>query len=298
MLLDERFPKRALQWNLRTKSLSFARMPQLMGIVNVTPDSFSDRGKFADAKQAIDHGLRLAADGATILDIGGESTRPNADPVTESEELRRVISVVRALAEQTDVPISIDTSKAKVAEEAVAAGAEIINDVTGLEGDARMPEVALATEAGVCAMHMRGTPKTMLNEEYLAYDDLVGDIYLYLESRLKSLIEIGIRRDRICLDPGIGFAKSHQQNLTLLAQMGRYHELATPLLVGHSKKGFLAKILGDKDADRTWATVGVSLSLAVLGIQVIRVHDVVPVRDALLSFAASGGIDGQALQLD
>ena len=298
MLLDERFPKRALQWNLRTKSLSFARMPQLMGIVNVTPDSFSDRGKFADAKQAIDHGLRLAADGATILDIGGESTRPNADPVTESEELRRVISVVRALAEQTDVPISIDTSKAKVAEEAVAAGAEIINDVTGLEGDARMPEVALATEAGVCAMDMRGTPKTMLNEEYLAYDDLVGDIYLYLESRLKSLIEIGIRRDRICLDPGIGFAKSHQQNLTLLAQMGRYHELATPLLVGHSKKGFLAKILGDKDADRTWATVGVSLSLAVLGIQVIRVHDVVPVRDALLSFAASGGIDGQALQLD
>lgn len=298
MLLDERFPKRALLWKLRTKSLSFDRMPKLMGIVNVTPDSFSDRGQFADPKQAIDHGLKLAADGAAILDIGGESTRPNADPVAESEELRRVISVVQTLAEQTDVPISIDTSKAKVAEEAVAAGAEIINDVTGLEGDARMPTVALESEAGVCAMHMRGTPKTMLNEEHLAYDNLVEDIYTYLDSRLRSLIEIGIQRDRICLDPGIGFAKSHQQNLTLLAQMGRYHELATPLLVGHSKKGFLAKILGDKDADRTSATVGVSLSLAALGIQVIRVHDVVPVRDALLSFAASGGIDGQALQLD
>ena len=298
MLLDERFPKRSLQWKLRTQSLSFDRVPKLMGIVNVTPDSFSDRGKFAEPQQAIDQGLKLAADGAAILDIGGESTRPNADPVTESEELRRVISVVRALAEQTDVPISIDTSKAKVAEEAVAAGAEIINDVTGLEGDARMPEVALATGAGVCAMHMRGTPKTMLNDEHLAYDDLVSDIYSYLDSRLKSLMEIGIQRDRICLDPGIGFAKSHQQNLTLLAQVGRYHELATPLLVGHSKKGFLAKILGDKEADRTMATVGVSLSLAAMGIQVIRVHDVVPVRDALLSFAASGGIDGQALQLD
>jgi len=298
MLLNERFPNRATAWKLRTKTLQFDRLPALMGIVNVTPDSFSDGGKFVDPAVAIEHGLQLAEAGADILDIGGESTRPDADPVSEAEELRRVVSVVQGLAEQTTVPISIDTSKAPVAEEAVAAGAEIINDVTGLEGDSRMAEVASVAEVGVCAMHMRGTPKTMLDEQNVQYDDVVNDILTYLKSRLDALLQVGIAADRICLDPGIGFAKTHQQNLTLLASLGSYHALGTPILVGHSRKGFLAKILGDPQADRTLATVGVSLSLAAMGIQVIRVHDVAPVREALVAFAATGGIDQCEMRLD
>lgn len=298
MLLNERFPNRATAWKLRTKTLQFDRLPALMGIVNVTPDSFSDGGKFVDPAVAIEHGLQLAEAGADILDVGGESTRPDADPVSEAEELRRVVSVVQGLAEQTTVPISIDTSKARVAEEAVAAGAEIINDVTGLEGDSRMAEVASVAEVGVCAMHMRGTPKTMLDEQNVQYDDVVNDILTYLKSRFDALLQVGIAADRICLDPGIGFAKTHQQNLTLLASLGSYHALGTPILVGHSRKGFLAKILGDPQADRTLATVGVSLSLAAMGIQVIRVHDVAPVREALVAFAATGGIDQCEMRLD
>ena len=298
MLLNERFPNRATAWKLRSKTLQFERLPALMGIVNVTPDSFSDGGKFVDPAVAIEHGLQLAEAGADILDIGGESTRPDADPVSEAEELRRVVSVVQGLAEQTTVPISIDTSKARVAEEAVAAGAEIINDVTGLEGDSRMAEVASVAEVGVCAMHMRGTPKTMLDEQNVQYDDVVNDILTYLKSRFDALLQVGIAADRICLDPGIGFAKTHQQNLTLLASLGSYHALGTPILVGHSRKGFLAKILGDPQADRTLATVGVSLSLAAMGIQVIRVHDVAPVREALVAFAATGGIDQCEMRLD
>ncbi len=290
--------RRATSWQLKTRTLDFGKLPALMGIVNVTPDSFSDGGSFFDPKKAVAHGLQLAADGAAILDIGGESTRPNADAVSETEELRRVVAVVHELAEQTDLPISIDTSKAKVAEEAVAAGAEIINDVTGLEGDAGMVEVATSTQAGVCAMHMRGNPRTMQNEEHLRYDSVVEDVLEYLRARQQALLSAGIAHERICLDPGIGFAKTHQHNLTLLANVNTYHQLGSPLLVGHSNKGFLAKILGDKSLDRTQATVGVSLSLATMAVQVIRVHQVGAVREAMLAFAAAGGIDGQELQLE
>jgi len=296
--LEERYPNRAKTWKLKSTTLQFGRLPAQMGIVNVTPDSFSDGGKFAQHEVAIEHGLKLAQDGAAILDVGGESTRPNADPVTESEELRRVIPVVQGLSERSKIPISIDTSKAKVAEEAVAAGAEIINDVTGLEGDARMLDVALATRAGICAMHMRGNPKTMLKDEFLQYDDLVRDIGTYLKSRLDTLVDAGIDRERICLDPGIGFAKTSQQSLNLLAAVGDYHEYGAPLLVGHSKKGFLAKVIDDLDADRTLATVGVSLSLAVMGVQVIRLHDVLSAQHALLSFAAAGGVNGMPTELE
>ena len=256
----------------------------------MTPDSFSDGGNFFDHQHAIDHGLQMVADGASILDIGGESTRPDAEPVSEREELRRVIPVVRELAEQTRVPISIDTSKAKVATEALAAGAEIINDVTGLEGDTEMVDVARTTGAGICAMHMRGNPRTMQRGENLVYDEVVGEIKQYLRMRYDALIAAGISSDRICLDPGIGFAKTHQHNLTLLRQIHVFHEIQAPLLVGHSRKGFLAKILADKERDRTHATVGVSLALAAKGIQVIRVHDVLATLDALTCFAAAGGV--------
>ena len=290
-----RFPQRATHWRLRTRTLHFDHLPALMGIVNVTPDSFSDGGTFLEPSRAIEHGLRLAEDGATILDVGGESTRPHATPVPVKEELRRVVAIVQGLAAQVTVPISIDTSKAKVAEEAIAAGAEIINDVTGLEGDPDMRSTAIESGAAVCAMHMQGTPQTM--QDNPQYENVVEDIYEYLARRRDSLARAGVDLDKICLDPGIGFGKTHQHNLTLLAAAGRYHDLGSPLLFGPSRKGFLARILGDKHLDRTAATVGVSLSLARQGVQVIRVHDVLPVRQALLSFSAAGGIDRQELDL-
>jgi len=284
------FPNRAQSWQLRTRQLTFADRPLVMGIVNVTPDSFSDGGEFFDPTAAIEHGLQLASDGADILDIGGESTRPYSTPVHPEEELHRVIPVIRGLCEQVDVPISIDTSKAEVASEAIGAGAEIINDVTGLDGDGGMLPVAVQSGAGVCAMHMRGTPQTMQDDP--AYDDVVGEIFEYLRERRDALLAAGIERDRICLDPGIGFGKTHEHNLTLLAACSRYHDLGCPLLVGPSRKAFNGKVLDDKEANRTAGTVGVGLALARRGVQIIRVHDVLEMKQALMLFDAVGGIVG------
>jgi dihydropteroate synthase len=266
-----------------------------MGIVNVTPDSFSDGGKFFDIERAIEHGRLLAAEGADLLDIGGESTRPYSTPVEAEAELQRVLPVVEALVQQVAIPISIDTSKALVAQAALEAGAEVINDVTGLSGDSAMIEVARVSDAGVCAMHMRGTPQTMQDDP--SYDDVVQDILRYLRERRDALLSAGIARERICLDPGIGFGKTHQHNLTLMAHCWRFHELECPLLVGHSRKGFIGKVLGDPDADRTQGTVGAALALASQGVQIIRVHDVRAVREALLLYEAIGGIDGRERHL-
>lgn len=283
-----RFPHRAAAWQLRSRRLELPPRPLLMGIINVTPDSFSDAGQFADAEAAIEHGLRLAEQGADLLDIGGESTRPYSQSVSADDELRRVMPVVKALAKQIATPLSIDTSKAAVAREAVAAGAEIINDVTALGGDPQMISVALETGAAICAMHMRGTPQTM--QDAPIYGDVVAEVLDFLRERRDALIAAGIPAGRIALDPGIGFGKTHEHNLTLLAHCGRFHELGCPLLVGHSRKGYIGKVIGDKEADRTAGTIGVSLSLAAQGVQVLRVHDVLPVRHALLLFEATGGL--------
>jgi dihydropteroate synthase len=266
-----------------------------MGVINVTPDSFSDGGRFLAAEAAVEQGRRLVAEGADLLDVGGESTRPYADVVATEEELRRVVPVVERLAREVGVPISIDTSKAAVARAALAAGAELINDVTGMEGDPEMIGVALESNAGVCAMHMQGTPQTMQDDP--RYDNVVEEIFEYLRQRRDALLAAGIERERICLDPGVGFGKTHQHNLTLMAHCGRFHELGAPVLVGHSRKGFLAKLLADKEADRDAATAGAALALAGQGIQVIRVHNVRMVREALLAFEASGGIDGREIVL-
>jgi dihydropteroate synthase len=286
--LHVRFPARATRWLLRTRRLELPRRPLVMGVVNVTPDSFSDGGQFASPAAAVDFGLRLIEQGADILDVGGESTRPYAQPVSAAEELRRVIPIVVELSQRSTKPISIDTSKAVVAREAVTAGAEIINDITGLAGDPAMLEVARETQAGVCAMHMQGTPQTM--QDNPSYADVVAEIAAYLHERRQSLLAAGLDPQRIALDPGIGFGKTHQHNLTLLANCHRFHELGSPLVVGPSRKGFIAKILQDKQADRTAGTIGVALSLASQGVQVIRVHDVEPVRQALLLYEATGGI--------
>ncbi|UUO05683.1 dihydropteroate synthase [Blastopirellula sp. J2-11] len=290
--LSARFPTRALTWKLRSRTLTFDRTPLLMAIVNVTPDSFSDGGNFFDPMQAVEHALRCVDEGAAILDIGGESTRPYSEPIDVSEELRRVIPVIRHLSEVTNVPISIDTSKAVVAKEAIAAGAEIINDVTGLCGDPRMIDVARDCGAGVCAMHMQGTPQTMQDDPQ--YVDVVEDIFAYLTARRDALIAAGIEQTRICLDPGVGFGKTHQHNLDLMAGCGRYHELERPLLVGHSRKGFIGKLLEDKEIARAYGSVGGTLALARLGVQVIRVHDVRANFEALRLFVACGGVDGVA----
>jgi dihydropteroate synthase len=284
-----RFPGRARQWMLRTRTLEFGTRPLWMGIVNVTPDSFSDGGRFFDPQQAVQQGLRLIEQGADLLDVGGESTRPYAEVVPPEEELRRVIPVVRQLAAQSKVPISIDTSKASVARAALDAGAEIINDVTGLEGDPAMLPLALSSGAGVCAMHMQGTPQTMQDDP--VYDDVVSEVIAYLKARRDGLQQAGVAPRRIVLDPGIGFGKTHQHNLELLRSAARFHSLGCPLLFGHSRKGFIAKVLNDKQADPAAGSLGVALALACQGIQIIRIHEVGPARDALLLFEAAGGWD-------
>jgi dihydropteroate synthase len=208
--------------------------------------------------------------------------------VATDEELRRVLPVIEQLVRQLSIPISIDTSKAPVAREAITAGAEIINDVTGLEGDHEMVGLAAETGAGVCVMHMQGTPQSM--QDNPRYENVVAEVFEYLQARRNSLVSAGIRPDRICLDPGIGFGKTHEHNLALMSHCYEFHSLGCPLLVGHSRKGFLAKLIGDKEADRTYATAGAALGLAVQGVQIIRVHDVRPVREALIAFEASGGM--------
>ena len=245
---------RAPRWQLRTRTLEFPRRPLVMGIVNVTPDSFSDGGRFFETAAAIDLALQLVSDGADLLDIGGESTRPYSQPVPADEELRRVLPVIEKLAAQVRIPISVDTSKAAVASAAIGAGAQIVNDVTGLTGDPAMVDLAAETNVGVCVMHMQGTPQTMQDQP--TYTDVVAEVRDYLHARRNAFMAAGISLERICLDPGIGFGKTHEHNITLMRHCHEFHELGCPLLVGHSRKGFLGKLMGDMEADRTNATVG------------------------------------------
>jgi len=284
MLNAEGMP-RAAHWKLRTQTLLAGKIPLLMGVVNVTPDSFSDGGQSFQPAAAVERGLQLAAEGADLLDVGGQSTRPGSQPVDADEELRRVMPVVTALCEKTTLPVSIDTSKAIVAREALAAGAQVLNDVTALTGDKAMPAVAAETGCGVCAMHMRGTPRTMQDSPF--YQDVVEDVMRYLGDRRDAIIAAGVEQAHIALDPGIGFGKTAEHNLTLLRNAWRFHALGCPLLVGHSRKRFIGEVLGDSQANRTAGTIGVALSLARQGVQILRVHDVAPVRQALLLYEAS-----------
>jgi dihydropteroate synthase len=273
------------QWQLRRRTLLLGKIPLLMGVINVTPDSFSDGGRFLEPGVAVEHALQLAAEGADLLDVGGQSTRPGSQPVDAEEELRRAIPVVTALCRQTTVPVAIDTCKAVVAREALAAGAEVINDVTALTGEAAMLPLAVQSGCGVCAMHMQGTPSTM--QQGPSYDDVVAEVLAYLQARRDALTAAGVAPGRIALDPGIGFGKTTEHNLALLGNMWRFHALDCPLLVGHSRKRFIGEVLGDVQADRTAGTIGVALSLAAQGVQILRVHDVGPVRQALMLYAAT-----------
>lgn len=262
----------------------FGRCPKLMGIVNVTPDSFSDGGQFVAVSAAVEHAQRLVADGADIVDIGGESTRPGATPVGLDDELRRVVPVVRELARQTKTPISIDTYKAEVARQCLAAGAVIVNDISGLMFDPDMPAVCCESNCGVIAMHIQGTPQTMQLEPH--YNDVVQDVRQHFARRLDELAAAGIARERIVIDPGIGFGKTAEHNLALLSNIATFHELERPVLIGHSRKRFLKKVLGRDVEERNAGTLGVALALAAQGTDILRVHDVQATRDALLAWNA------------
>jgi len=274
-----------LCWKMRTATLSFGRVPRLMGIVNVTPDSFSDGGRFLEPQAAIDHALRLAEEGADLLDLGAESTRPGAEPVEADEQLRRLLPVLGPLCEQTAVPVSVDTSHPVVARAAVEAGAGVINDVTGFQ-DPALIALAAKTRAGVVAMHMRGTPRTMQKDP--VYHDVVQEVFDYLLSARDRLLAAGVELERIALDPGIGFGKTTEHNLALIREASRFHALGCPVVVGHSRKGFLGRIWGNMDADRLPGTIAVALALAFGGVEVLRVHDVAAVRQALVLFEATG----------
>ncbi len=279
---------RTLPWRLRTKTLAAGRIPRLMGVVNVTPDSFSDGGRFFEPAAAVEHGLRLAAEGADVLDVGGKSTRPGAAPIAAEEELRRVLPVIVALCKQTVVPVSIDTSSAEVAAECLAAGAEAINDITALTADGRIAALAATRGCGVCAMHMQGAPQTMqINPRY---GDVVEEVFAWLAVRRDALVAARIARECIALDPGIGFGKTAAHNLAILRHLSRYRALGCPLLVGLSRKAFIGHVIGDPAADRTDGTIGAALAAARQGVDILRVHDVAAVRQALLVFEAAGGL--------
>jgi dihydropteroate synthase len=258
--------------------------PVVMGVVNVTPDSFSDGGAWLDPSAAVAHGHDLARQGADILDIGGESTRPGAEPVGADEELRRVLPVLEGLA-GAGPRLSIDTSKAAVAEAALRAGATIVNDVTALRGDPAMAALLARHDGDVCLMHMLGEPRTMQRDP--RYEDVVDDVKAFLTERLEFAVAQGIAEERIWLDPGIGFGKTATHNLELLRRLRELVALGRPLVVGTSRKAFLGAITGRGAHERVPATIATNVLALAAGARVFRVHDVAEVRDALLVATAT-----------
>jgi dihydropteroate synthase len=257
--------------------------PYVMGIVNVTPDSFSDGGKFSDTALAIEHALKLVEDGADILDIGGESTRPNATPVPLDEELNRVIPVVEGLRNRVNVPLSIDTYKPQVMQAAIAAGADLVNDVKALQEDGALATV-LGNNVGVCLMHMQGTPQTMQIDPQ--YGDVVAEVSEFLNTRLQLLLNAGVAKNRILLDPGFGFGKTREHNIRLAKELDRLLKLGQPLLVGLSRKSVLGKLTGGDEGQRLHASVAASVVSVMKGAHFVRVHDVKATVEALKVVAA------------
>ena len=268
--IEERFPR-----------------PSVMGIVNVTPDSFSDGGVNFRAGDAIASARRMVAEGAAIVDVGGESTRPGAEPVTAEEELGRVAPVLKAVARE--LPVSIDTAKAKVARRALELGAELVNDVTALRADPDLAGVVADSDAYLCLMHMQGEPRTMQADP--RYDDVVSDVKAFLEQRLGFAVDAGIRENRICLDPGIGFGKTVEHNFELVRRLGELTELGRPVVVGFSRKSSLGKILGDPRAKTGPLSASIAAAVAAYerGATIVRVHDVKEHVEALTAVRAVVG---------
>ena len=258
-----------------------------MGIVNVTPDSFSDGGVHLRAEDAIAAARRMAAEGATIVDVGGESTRPGAEPVSADQELRRVVPVLEAIA--GEMPTSIDTAKAEVARRAIELGAELVNDVTALRADPELPGVVAEADAYVCVMHMQGEPRTMQLEP--RYDDVVSEVAAFLEERLRFAVDQGIREDRICVDPGIGFGKTVEQNFELVRRLDEIAAIGRPVVVGFSRKSSLGRVLGDPEAKTgpLSASIAAAVTAYERGATILRVHDVKEHVEALTAARAVVG---------
>jgi len=271
--------RKELDLHVKGRNYRFDRA-WLMGIVNVTPDSFYDGGAFLDPERAIEYGLQLAEDGADIIDIGGESTRPGSDSVTVEEESRRVVPVVAGLRAKTKTLISVDTMKPDVAAAALDAGADIINDISSFRLDPRILDLAARKEAGFILMHMQGTPKTMQTHPH--YEDVVGEIRSFLSQKIEVAGAYGLHREHLIIDPGIGFGKRLEDNLALLNGLEAFFELDRPILVGVSRKSFIGKILNAPPEDRLEGTIAASVVSLVRGAHILRVHDVRAVKRAVL----------------
>jgi len=255
-----------------------------MGILNVTPDSFSDGGLFSNPKTAIDHALRMEGSGADIIDIGGESTRPGADPVSIEEEGRRVLPIIQKLARRLSIPISIDTTRSEIARKALEYGASIVNDVSGFTRDRQTLAVAAEFQAGIVIMHAKGTPETM--QRHPAYHDVVEEVYLFFERKIQNVMTEGIHRNQITIDPGIGFGKTVRHNLKLINQLHRFLDFGLPVMIGPSRKSFIGKILGLPPLDRLDGTSAAAAISVFNGGTILRVHDVGPLSRVVQVAAA------------
>lgn len=264
---------------VQSKNYVLGRRTWIMGILNITPDSFSDGGLFFEKQKAIEHGLRMISEGADMIDVGGESTRPGSDPVPVDEELKRVVPVISGLRKHTQNLISVDTSKAEVAEAALAEGADIINDISALRNDPRMCLVAAQIDAPVILMHMKGTPKTM--QLAPSYANVIAEIKAFFEKRIQYAIANGVRRENIIIDPGIGFGKKFEDNLTLLRNLNEFAALDRPILVGLSRKSFIGKILDLPPREREEGTLASAVISIIQGTHMLRVHEVAPLKRAI-----------------
>lgn len=265
-------------------SLNIGKRTHIMGILNVTPDSFSDGGRYLAKEKAIAHGLEMAADGADIIDVGGESTRPYSEKVSASEEIDRVVPVIEALKRDVSIPISIDTRKSEVAKEALKAGASMVNDVSALTFDPLMAKTVSEAEVPVVLMHMKGSPETMQDKP--VYDDLLAEIIEYLESAIKRALDAGIREDLTIVDPGIGFAKTFEHNLRLINRLSELRCLNRPILLGTSNKAFIGHLLDKDAAERDTGSMATVAAGIMRGADIVRVHDVKKARDTVIMIDA------------
>ncbi len=266
-----------LKW--ADRSLNLDARTHVMGVLNVTPDSFSEQGRFFDFHKAVEHGEFMARSGADLIDIGGESTRPYSRRISAQEEMDRVLPVVEALSKRTGVPLSIDTCKAGVAEEAIKAGASIINDISALRFDAAMAGVAARAGCPVVLMHMQGTPEDM--QDHPHYDDLMRDVIYFLRDAMDRAVAAGIRKDLVLIDPGIGFGKTFHDNLTIIRRLSELRVMGCPILIGPSNKAFIGKILGKEAHERGVGTMAAVAAAVMNGAQVVRVHDVGPAAETV-----------------
>ncbi len=265
---------------IREHSFDWGKRTYLMGILNVTPDSFSDGGQFNSLGTALEQATKMIESGADIIDIGGQSTRPGAEEITLEEELKRVIPIIKKLRQNSYIPISIDTTRAEVAQAAITAGADIVNDISGGTFDEKMFSTVASLEVPIIIMHIRGTPKTM--QQKTDYQDLINEIIEWLKCQIKKAIEAGIEQHKIIIDPGIGFAKNYQQNIELLKNLSRFHTLKCPMLVGVSRKSFIGHILGEKDPKkRVWGTAAACCHAIASKSDILRVHDVPEMKDII-----------------